>query len=98
MRAGRRDEHGYAVVKEAAKPAELEQARQLLWDWLEATHYTRDGRPTHGWDRDDPSTWSDISYGEGQFLGGELQRNNAVRCTLLHSRAPALLHRSARDR
>ena len=74
-----RAEHGFAVVKQAVQPAELEEARRLLWKWLGETHYTGDGHPTHGWDRNDPTTWSDVSFGEGQALGGEQQRNNASR-------------------
>lgn len=35
-----RDEHGFAVVKEAVRPAELDEARSLLWKWLGETHYT----------------------------------------------------------
>ena len=61
-------EHGYAVVKEAARPAELEMARQLFWDWLQEPHYTKDGQVTFGWNKDDPTTWGDESLGEGHKL------------------------------
>jgi hypothetical protein len=64
-------EHGYAVVKEAARPADLARARELFWDWLEQTHYTKDGHATFGWDRHDPATWRDESLGEGHQLEPE---------------------------
>ena len=62
-------EHGYAVVKEAARPHELEKARELFWSWLEATHTTKDGSQSFGWDRNDPTTWTDASLNEGHALG-----------------------------
>jgi hypothetical protein len=43
----------YAVIKDAATPAELEHARSLLWADLQATH---------SWDRNDPRTWTDASF------------------------------------
>ena len=61
-------QHGYAVVKEAARPHELEKARELFWSWLEETHYTKDGSASFGWDRNDPTTWTDASLSEGQTL------------------------------
>jgi hypothetical protein len=47
----RRD--GYAVVASAATQAELEQARALLWQHLEAQH---------SWQRDQPRTWTDEAF------------------------------------
>ncbi|EGB02112.1 hypothetical protein AURANDRAFT_69187, partial [Aureococcus anophagefferens] len=45
------DEHGYAVVRSAAAPAECEAILGMLWDWLE-------GLGT-GLDRGDAATWVD---------------------------------------
>ena len=43
----------YAVLKDCATPAELERARSLLWSDLQATH---------GWDRSEPTTWTDDGF------------------------------------
>ena len=60
-------EHGYACVREAASPAELEHARELLWQHLEGTEPGLDQmkqvRPT-GWSRGDPTTWTN-GHGDG---------------------------------
>jgi len=54
-----------ACVKEAASPAELEHARDLLWEHLEGrdSPLMRQERPV-GWKRDDVSTWRD-GHGDG---------------------------------
>ena len=57
-------------MKEAARPHELEHARNLFWEWLQEPHWTKDGNQTHGFDRSDPTTWTDESFGEGHTLGG----------------------------
>ena len=49
--------------------SQSQEARRLFWEWLETEHYTKDGHATHGWDRNDPTTWTDESMGEGQELG-----------------------------
>ena len=50
-------ERGFAVIREAATAAELVRARELLWDHLASV----------GWERRDPTTWTDASFpGEGK--------------------------------
>ena len=64
------DEHGYVAIASAASEAELQTARGLLWEFLEARRVARDGSLlTEGWDRTDPKTWTDRSFGEGHALG-----------------------------
>jgi ectoine hydroxylase-related dioxygenase (phytanoyl-CoA dioxygenase family) len=46
------EEHGYAVFKDVASPDQLEEGRQLAWDFLE-------GMPSASIKRNDPSTWND---------------------------------------
>ena len=46
-------DHGYAVIKDAATPAQLEHARSLLWNDLQETH---------GWEKGNPRTWKDDSF------------------------------------
>eukprot|EP01045_Picozoa_sp_COSAG04_P000290 COSAG04_NODE_6_length_47123_cov_87.347482_13_plen_178_part_00 len=59
-----------AVVRDAATPSELEEARALLWRHL---------GETHGWRPDEPKSWTDAAYeapaaargeGGGHGLGG----------------------------
>lgn len=47
------DEHGYAVVKDAATPAELQHARALLW---------KDLNTRYSWQQDRPETFTDDAY------------------------------------
>ena len=60
-------EHGYACVKNAASPAELATARELLWQHLEGTEpgleRMQQARPL-GWRRGDPKTWTQ-GHGDG---------------------------------
>ncbi len=35
-------------------------ARSLFWEWLEQPHWTKDGHQTHGFDRSDPTTVSEL--------------------------------------
>lgn len=46
-------EHGFAIVKDVASPLARSEAEELLW------HFLRDNA---GFDRKDPSTWSDVNF------------------------------------
>jgi hypothetical protein len=52
------EREGYALVRDAASPAELERARGLLWSHLEGADCPRVQQPRPvGWRRGDPRTW-----------------------------------------
>lgn len=74
-------------MKEAARPHELEQARELFWQWLQAPHHAKDGRATHNWDRSDPTSWDDLSFGEGQRAGDWGDGSGGVMGAASHSDA-----------
>ena len=48
------------MVRDAATPSELDDARALLWRHL---------GETHGWRHDDPKSWTDAAY-EAPAAGG----------------------------
>jgi hypothetical protein len=64
------DEHGYACIKDVASEAELEEARDLLWEHLEGrdTPLMRQARPV-GWKRGQPTTWIE-GHGDGLMSSG----------------------------
>jgi len=68
------DEHGYAVVRGAAAPAECEAILGMLWDWLE-------GLGT-GLDRGDAATWVDgrwpLAAGASGALSARERRRRAA--------------------
>lgn len=47
-------DHGYAVVQEVISKEEVQQAKDLFWEWLEALG--------SGIDRKDPETWIDANW------------------------------------
>ena len=47
------EEHGYALVRNCATESELQRARALLWQHLDAAHGWKEGRP---------ETWTDDAY------------------------------------
>jgi hypothetical protein len=63
-------EHGYACVKDVATEAELETARDMLWEHLEGRTEPamRQSRPT-GWNRGEPTTWLE-GHGDGLLTSG----------------------------
>ena len=42
------EEHGYALVRNCATESELQRARALLWQHLDAAHGWKEGRPRPG--------------------------------------------------
>lgn len=44
------DEHGYVVIRDVAKPDQIRQAEDHLWEFLS---------DNAGWSRNDPSSWTD---------------------------------------
>ena len=82
--------NGYAVVTDAATPAELQTARVLLWQHLSEQH---------GWDVKNPKTWTDDAYAWNWETGGHGLSGNprsgllasTVRSTQSHTLTPASL-------
>ena len=64
--------NGFVAIREAASAAELEQARELLWEFLATEQAHENGALTAGWDRHDPSTWTDDRFNdpEAGLMGG----------------------------
>ena len=82
------DEHGYAVVRGAAAPAECEAILGMLWDWLE-------GLGT-GLDRGDAATWVDGRWPLAAGASGAISaRERRRRAAHRASRAGILPHHGA---
>ena len=64
------DVHGYACIKEVASEAELQTARDMLWEHLEGRSEPsmRQTRPV-GWKRGVPTTWLE-GHGDGLLTSG----------------------------
>ena len=70
------EEHGYACVRAAVTAAELDHARDLLWDFLEGreTPEMTQRRPV-GWKRGSPTTWTE---GHGDALMTSTTHNESM--------------------
>ena len=62
------EREGYALVRDAASPAELERARGLLWSHLEGADCPRVQQPRPvGWRRGDPCTWQEARVNSNEL-------------------------------
>ena len=76
------EEHGYALVRNCATESELQRARALLWQHLDAAHGWKEGRP---------ETWTDDAYGGNRGLAGIMTSTRHSDCFWFVRTLPGVL-------